>query len=351
MGHILLRLPLLLGVIVFFVSHSESFHHYSHHFSKQYMSLHRLSDFVRPPAEFNLANVVTVESLLNEYDELAKIEGVYAIQDMDGEIRYVGASMVVAREISRHLAKHGTTVVNSVRIQTFTNPKPEAMDAYKLELVRQTSAKGNLEESSEWEDKAVVRSIATEPVVVAAVDPIPSSTGSSSSSKANIMSRLIEVVDVDGDRKAAASAAIQTGSVIESPFSVSSSSSSSKGVTTEDNNSAPLDVTDPNAYVVGPSGSAGLELTKENVDKVLDEIRPYLIADGGNVAVVSIDDFTRSISLTLQGACGSCPSSTVRFIAPTLLTLNLLDSLVLSSLLSMSLMVIIFMLRCFHRQQ
>ncbi|XP_074568364.1 nifU-like protein 1, chloroplastic [Curcuma longa] len=50
------------------------------------------------------------------------------------------------------------------------------------------------------------------------------------------------------------------------------------------------------------------ELTKENVDLVLDDVRPYLIADGGNVDVVSVDDGV--ISLQLQGACGSCPSST-----------------------------------------
>lgn len=35
------------------------------------------------------------------------------------------------------------------------------------------------------------------------------------------------------------------------------------------------------------------------------------IQDGGNVAVVSIDKVDRSVSLLLQGACGSCPSSTV----------------------------------------
>jgi len=58
------------------------------------------------------------------------------------------------------------------------------------------------------------------------------------------------------------------------------------------------------------TGSVLLELNKENVDKVLDEVRPYLIADGGNVAVVSVDLKTRSISLVLQGACGSCESST-----------------------------------------
>lgn len=50
------------------------------------------------------------------------------------------------------------------------------------------------------------------------------------------------------------------------------------------------------------------ELTTENVDKVLDSVRPYLIADGGNVDVVSVDNGV--VSLKLQGACESCPSST-----------------------------------------
>jgi Fe-S cluster biogenesis protein NfuA len=46
------------------------------------------------------------------------------------------------------------------------------------------------------------------------------------------------------------------------------------------------------------------------VDRVLEEVRPYLIADGGNIEVVRIDQVARDIFLRLQGACGSCPSST-----------------------------------------
>lgn len=41
------------------------------------------------------------------------------------------------------------------------------------------------------------------------------------------------------------------------------------------------------------------ELTVENVDTVLEEVRPYLIADGGNVDVVGLKDGV--ISLRLQG--------------------------------------------------
>lgn len=50
-----------------------------------------------------------------------------------------------------------------------------------------------------------------------------------------------------------------------------------------------------------------LALTKENVETVLDEMRPYLMSDGGNVELVDIDGPV--VKLRLQGACGSCPSS------------------------------------------
>lgn len=52
-----------------------------------------------------------------------------------------------------------------------------------------------------------------------------------------------------------------------------------------------------------------LALTEENVETVLDEMRPYLMADGGNVRLVEIDG--PIVKLELQGACGSCPSSTM----------------------------------------
>jgi Fe-S cluster biogenesis protein NfuA len=50
-----------------------------------------------------------------------------------------------------------------------------------------------------------------------------------------------------------------------------------------------------------------LALTTENVETTLNELRPYLMADGGNVELVEIDGPV--VKLRLQGACGSCPSS------------------------------------------
>ncbi|MCO5586689.1 hypothetical protein L7F22_040631 [Adiantum nelumboides] len=63
------------------------------------------------------------------------------------------------------------------------------------------------------------------------------------------------------------------------------------------------------AVVNGLYSADTFELSVENVDMVLNDVRPYLISDGGNVEVVSVDDGI--VSLRLQGACGTCPSSTV----------------------------------------
>ncbi|XHU95912.1 MAG: NifU family protein [cyanobacterium endosymbiont of Rhopalodia gibba] len=52
-----------------------------------------------------------------------------------------------------------------------------------------------------------------------------------------------------------------------------------------------------------------MALTRDNVEQVLDEMRPYLMADGGNVELVDIDG--PIVKLRLKGACGSCPSSTM----------------------------------------
>lgn len=54
-----------------------------------------------------------------------------------------------------------------------------------------------------------------------------------------------------------------------------------------------------------PGSPAGLysaqrfDLTAKNVDLVLEDVRPYLIADGGNIDVVSVEDGV--VSVKLQG--------------------------------------------------
>jgi len=47
---------------------------------------------------------------------------------------------------------------------------------------------------------------------------------------------------------------------------------------------------------------------REKVEEVLNKIRPALMADGGNVELVKVDDGVVSVRLT--GACGCCSMST-----------------------------------------
>ncbi len=49
---------------------------------------------------------------------------------------------------------------------------------------------------------------------------------------------------------------------------------------------------------------------KDQVEKVLDEVRPALEADGGGVDLVEVGD-DGVVKVRLTGACGSCPMSTM----------------------------------------
>lgn len=48
---------------------------------------------------------------------------------------------------------------------------------------------------------------------------------------------------------------------------------------------------------------------QDEVETVLETIRPSLMADGGNVELVDIDDGV--VKLRLVGSCSSCSSSTM----------------------------------------
>ena len=48
-------------------------------------------------------------------------------------------------------------------------------------------------------------------------------------------------------------------------------------------------------------------LDVEKVKTVLEEVRPMLQADGGDVAFVAVEG--NEVKVELQGACGSCPGA------------------------------------------
>lgn len=51
-------------------------------------------------------------------------------------------------------------------------------------------------------------------------------------------------------------------------------------------------------------------MDRNQIEIALDEIRPALLADGGNVEFVDVNE-EGDVLVRLQGACGSCPSATM----------------------------------------
>jgi Fe-S cluster biogenesis protein NfuA len=49
---------------------------------------------------------------------------------------------------------------------------------------------------------------------------------------------------------------------------------------------------------------------ERKVQNVLDQIRPYLQADGGDIRFVNLTD-ENILNVELMGACGSCPYSII----------------------------------------
>jgi Fe-S cluster biogenesis protein NfuA len=68
------------------------------------------------------------------------------------------------------------------------------------------------------------------------------------------------------------------------------------------------DATPVEECTLATSGDVSL-MDKVRIEEVLDMVRPYLQADGGNVELVDVTS-EGVVMVRLQGACGTCPSST-----------------------------------------
>ncbi|SDL86015.1 NifU family protein [Halarsenatibacter silvermanii] len=51
-------------------------------------------------------------------------------------------------------------------------------------------------------------------------------------------------------------------------------------------------------------------MNREEVEDVIDQVRPGLQADGGDVELVSVEDDGK-VRVRLTGACAGCPMSTM----------------------------------------
>ena len=49
----------------------------------------------------------------------------------------------------------------------------------------------------------------------------------------------------------------------------------------------------------------------ERVREAIDQIRPFLQADGGDLELVDMDEKSGVVSVRLEGACKGCPGATM----------------------------------------
>ena len=54
----------------------------------------------------------------------------------------------------------------------------------------------------------------------------------------------------------------------------------------------------------------GVDIMRAQVEETIEVIRPALQADGGDIVLRDVNEETGVISVTLVGACVTCPAST-----------------------------------------
>lgn len=268
------------------------------------------------PGEDDGSSIIPFQDYVNNRGKF-KYAGVYAIYNNEDQIQYVGYSRNVIMSLKSHRGGVGPSRCCSVRVKIFTDPsllskgrleqeKNMWLDEYGVppgnstdqdlwDSGRVLSVKAmSEEERQDYEEKKLkLRKAMGENLY----DEVEGEDEESSIRRLNLL-RATEGDDWSGviDR--------QTKETMEEKC---------EGTQINDNNEQ------TNTGTVSPfsdnsSGTSGLysavtrDLTPENVDLVLNDVRPYLVADGGNVEVASVEDGV--ISLRLQGACGTCPSST-----------------------------------------
>ena len=203
--------------------------------------------------------------------------GVYALYDRDERMQFVGYRRDVRAAVAAHAEVNGADAAK-VRVAAFANRATATRANLRAEADRWirewVDARGGEETEIPRGNLAVGAAewtLAPEPwEEEAAVVPGAMNAGGGAPSPSPSPS-----TNADGD--------------VVSPYA------NEAALTPEDE--APLD---PNRELK--------PLTLENVDAALEEVRPYLRADGGDVEVVGIEDGI--VAVRLQGACGSCTSST-----------------------------------------
>jgi len=245
------------------------------------------------------------------------VAALYGVLDIAGQVKYVGITRNLAVSLNSHLSNLGQRIVHSVCVTTFKYPKKEEMLEMRTSWLKELgyTPVGNTKIGrAQWAETVAEASKAgMSENEIAAYE-----ANKTKMRKAMADTTLIDEMDQLGEdeklRRQNIINAVEgdnwSGEIDrQSQEAVASySQGPMDDITSPFDENAPVEETFETPVA---TECKDLELTQQNVDKVLEEVRPYLIADGGNIKVVSIEQDSRNINVALQGACGTCPSSTM----------------------------------------
>ena len=218
--------------------------------------------------------VVNAKAWLEARASDAPVAGVYATYDADGAMTFVGYRRDVLAAVRAHVERNGADATG-VRVAAFANKAMATRANLRAESDRWI---GEWVEANGGEEACIPKGN----LAVNAAD----------------WTLAPESWPNEGAAAVAGAGAAGTPTVDPSTGNVVSPyAAGGDAVGSAEEEEEPLD---PNRELK--------ELTVANVDEALNEVRPYLQADGGDVEVVGIEDGI--VAVRMQGACGSCSSST-----------------------------------------
>ena len=218
--------------------------------------------------------VVNAKAWLEARASDAPVAGVYATYDADGAMTFVGYRRDVLAAVRAHVERNGADATG-VRVAAFANKAMATRANLRAESDRWI---GEWVEANGGEEARIPKGN----LAVNAAD----------------WTLAPESWPNEGAAAVAGAGAAGTPTVDPSTGNVVSPyAAGGDAVGSAEEEEEPLD---PNRELK--------ELTVANVDEALNEVRPYLQADGGDVEVVGIEDGI--VAVRMQGACGSCSSST-----------------------------------------
>lgn len=236
-----------------------------------------------------------------------RISAVYAIRDADQNTRFIGISRDVCFALKAHRKALSEKDVAWVRLKTYDFPKRKEMEQCQEDWIAEVGfvPPGNVAASEE--SKLWAKSIkeATQ-LVSSEIEPERNSIYEEKKFKLRKAMADPSLIDEESSRD-----------IFERDPTIQSISEGDWSQVIDDQNkkasgntiSSPFESVNVARNDMSNEKADVFSMTVENIDRALDEVRPYLEADGGNVKVLSVDD-NHNVVLLLQGACGSCPSST-----------------------------------------